>query len=108
MKISGANKGKIRSANVRKRISESLKGRKHTEETKRKMSESGGNMIGYKHTAETKKKMSESHKGRSSWNKGKKSQKWSDATKLWWKNRKKAEMLKKLNIKTEGKLNERH
>ncbi len=42
---------------------------KHTEETKKKLSES---KKGHKHTEETKKKLSESKKGSIPWNKGKK------------------------------------
>jgi len=59
-KIGKANKGKV----------SSMKGRTHSEETKRKMSESQkkipkkGRPIGSKHTEETKRKMSKSKKGK--------------------------------------------
>ena len=45
------------------------KGKHHTEETKKKMSEA---MKGKKHSAESKKRMSESHKGRRWFNNGEK------------------------------------
>ncbi len=102
-------KGKTLPSDVKKKISITLKslyecgvipktflGRKHTEETRRKMSEahadvSGANnpmfgqthteetrrkisksKKGQTHTEETRRKMSEAHKGQIAWNKGKK------------------------------------
>ena len=52
----------------RKKLSESNTGRKHSDETKRKISEAQkgekGNMWGKKHSEETKRKISESEKGK--------------------------------------------
>ena len=60
------SKGKILSAEIRKKISESHKGKILSEETKRKLSEANkGNTYhkGKKHSEESLRKMSESHKG---------------------------------------------
>lgn len=51
-----------------------IKGRNHSEESKRKLSKSlkgNKNCLGMKHTKETKKKLSKAGKGRIPWNKGK-------------------------------------
>lgn len=50
-------------------MSESNKGKKRSEETRKKMSESHK---GHKHSKESIEKMSESHRGQIAWNKGKK------------------------------------
>lgn len=67
-------KGVIMTKEVRKRISESRKGKHLLEETKRKLSESGKGRPGYwtgkTRPEETRKKLSESHKGKPTWNKG--------------------------------------
>jgi len=69
-KISESLKGRKLSEEHKRKISELHKGKKHSEETKKKMSESMiGKNKGKKHSEETKKKMSESLKG---CNKGKK------------------------------------
>ena len=64
--MSDRHKGKIISEEQRKHHSEIMKGRTHTEETKRKISEScrgcKNGMYGKKHNEETKKKMCEVHK----------------------------------------------
>lgn len=60
------SKGRILSAETRRKISDSHKGKILSEETKRKLSEANkGNTYhkGKKHSAETRRKMSESHKG---------------------------------------------
>jgi len=50
-----------------------MKGKKHSEETKKKISLSKkGKRIGYKHSEESKRKMSKSAMGKKSWSKGKK------------------------------------
>jgi|AntAceMinimDraft_18_1070375.scaffolds.fasta_scaffold03807_15 group I intron endonuclease len=68
-KISGKNNfmyGKKHSEETKRKMSESNKGQKRSEETKKRLSESHKGKItwmkGKKHTEETKKKMSESHK----------------------------------------------
>lgn len=48
------------------------KGRKLSEETRRKMSLNNAGMKGKKHSNESRQKMSVSHKGKIPWNKGKK------------------------------------
>ena len=65
------NKGKKLSEETKKKISESSKGKKHksfSEETKKKISESKkgkqSNHKGKKHSEETKKRQSDSHKGK--------------------------------------------
>ena len=55
------NKGKRRSEETKKKMSEALKGRQFSEETRKKMSEA---LKGRHHSEETKKKMSEKAKGR--------------------------------------------
>ena len=64
---SRANKGKKRSEETKKKLSEAMKGKKLSEKTKKKMSEAKKNI-----SEETKKKMSEANKGKPAWNKGKK------------------------------------
>lgn len=74
-------KGKLASLETKKKMSEVQKGknngfygRKHTEETKKKIGESHkGNKyrLGKTFSEETKKKMSESHKGQKPWHAGK-------------------------------------
>ena len=74
------NKGKPRSEETKKKLSEALKGRKrgsHSDETKKKISEANK---GKKRTSEQKKKMSEAHKGQIAWNKGKKTRPHSEET----------------------------
>ena len=74
------NKGKSRSEETKKKLSEALKGRKcgpHSDETKKKISEANK---GKKRTSEQKKKMSEAHKGQIAWNKGKKTRPHSEET----------------------------
>lgn len=61
-KISIANKGKTRSLEVRRRISNTLK--EHYKENKNPF-------FGRRHSEETRKKMSDAAMGRESWNKGK-------------------------------------
>ena len=56
-----ANKGKKHSEEARKKISEAHKGKKHSEETKNKISET---LKGKKPSEETKKKLSEIRKGK--------------------------------------------
>lgn len=70
-KNSIGNKGRIKSENEKQKISKSLTGRKHTEETKRKISENHVNisginhpMFGKLHSEETKKKIGKSNRGR--------------------------------------------
>ena len=65
-KLSESLKGREFSEETKRKLSESSKGRHHSEETKRKLSESHK---GKHHSDETKRKMSEANKGR---NKGKK------------------------------------
>lgn len=64
----GGNKNKHLSEETKQRLRESHLGRRHTEEAKRKMSESrtgeGNGMYGRHHTEEAKKKMSEAKKGK--------------------------------------------
>lgn len=55
---------------TRKKLSNAMKGRHHSEETKRKISESLKGHKGCVHSEETKKKLSESHKGKPSPRKG--------------------------------------
>lgn len=67
---------------MKKRISQTLKGRKHSEEHSKKISEAkkgkqpffrNGHPLKGKHlTEEHRKKLSEAHKGKTPWNKGKK------------------------------------
>ena len=59
---SKANKGKKRSEETRRKISEACKGKKHSEETKKKISESHKGKH-WKLVEETKKKMSKARKG---------------------------------------------
>lgn len=63
-----ANKTEEEMKEIKKKMSESLKGKKHTDEAKEKISRasSGANhpMFGKKHTDEAKEKMSESLKGK--------------------------------------------
>lgn len=73
-------------------------GKKHTQESKRKMSEAHKGHTynrGRKHTIVSKKRMSEAHKGHSTWNKGKKGMPWSGQkrvfTEEWKKNLSKAQ-----------------
>ena len=77
-KISESKKGKPRSEETIEKMSKSLKGKEpwnkgkrgiYSEDTLRKLSDA---KMGRKHSEETKKKMSESRKGRKAWNKGKK------------------------------------
>ena len=72
---SGGNKGKKLTQEHKRKISETRKGNKLSEETKRKMSESrkGDKNIFYgkKLSEEHKRKISETRKGQSAWNKGK-------------------------------------
>ena len=68
-------KGKPHSEEAKRKISEALKGKKrgpHSEEAKRKISEVMKGKKRGPHSEETKKKMSEALKGKPSWNKGKK------------------------------------
>ena len=62
-RISEALKSRVISEHARLLISASRKGKRHTEETKAKMSQAragaGNIMYGKKHTPETRKKMSE-------------------------------------------------
>lgn len=72
------NKGRILSEDIKKRISETLKGNTPSAETRRKISEAGK---GRKHSEETRRKMSERQKGEKNHNFGKKTaeetiQKW--------------------------------
>ena len=66
-KNSESNKGKIRSEETLRRMSEAQKGKHHTEEAKKKMSEHTKGefnpMYGKHHTEETRRKISEAHKG---------------------------------------------
>ena len=55
---------------ISRKISQSLRGKKLSEETKRKMSESHRGTIGFRHSEESKRKMSEKAMGRQAWNKG--------------------------------------
>ena len=79
-KLSKAHKGKNFSEDHKQNLSESLKGKnkgKHrTEEQRKRMSDTmkGENnpFYGRQHSNETKRKISESKKGKPSWNKGKK------------------------------------
>lgn len=59
-------KGKRHTEEARRKLSEANKGKHFSEETRRRMSEAKKNM-----SEETKKKMSEAHKGKQAWNKGK-------------------------------------
>lgn len=78
-------KGKKISEETRRKMSESRKGKRfnHSEETKRKIAEY---RKGKKHSEETKRKMSESLKGIKQSDEKKK--KTSEAIKLWWQKRK--------------------
>ena len=65
------NKGMHHSDETRKKISESQKGKKgshHSKDTRKKISES---MKGKKLSEEHRRKLSEAHKGKMTWNKGK-------------------------------------
>ena len=64
---SKARKGKKMSEETKKKLSGANKGKKLSEETKKKMSEAKKNI-----SEETKKKMSEANKGKPAWNNGKK------------------------------------
>ena len=66
-KISESLKGKILSEEVRNKISESLKGKQFSEETRRKLSDANK---GKHHTEEARKKMSDAKKGKPPHNKG--------------------------------------
>lgn len=69
----GPNKGKKLSEETRKKMSESRKGKPKSEEHKKKISEAkkgNKNMLGKKHSAESKKIMSEAHKGKNIWTRG--------------------------------------
>ena len=66
-KISESLKGKILSEEVRKKISESLKGKQFSEGTRRKLSDANK---GKKHTEEARKKISDAKKGKPAPNKG--------------------------------------
>ena len=66
-KISESLKGKILSEEVRNKISESLKGKQFSEETRRKLSDANK---GKHHSEETKKKISDAKKGKPPHNKG--------------------------------------
>lgn len=57
------NKGVPCSDESKKKISESLKGRSHSEEWKRKINENSTRFSGHHHSEESKKKISESEKG---------------------------------------------
>ena len=107
-KMSESHKGKILSEEHRRKLSvvhmglqsgekHPMFGKKHSEETKKKMSQnhydcSGENhpMFGKKHSEETRKKLSESHKGKPSPNKGKPMSE---------------EQKKKLSLANKGKIN---
>ena len=72
--ISKANKGKHHSEESKKKMSEAKKGEKHpmygkhhSDESKKKISEAHKNI-----SEETRRKLSESHKGQTAWDKGKK------------------------------------
>jgi hypothetical protein len=85
-KIRQSNLGKKRSDETRQRNREANLGKKLSEETKEKMRNRIPWIKGKKHSEESKKKMSESLKGRPAWNKGKKAseeskRKMSEATK---------------------------
>ena len=60
-KISNSHKGHKTSEETKRKMSQSHKGRKISEETKRKLSQS---LKGRKHNEEAKRKISQSHKGR--------------------------------------------
>ena len=66
-RMSESAKGKKRSTEARRKMSESAKGKKMSEEARRKMSESHK---GKQHSEDTKKKMSETHKGKNVWIRG--------------------------------------
>ena len=75
----GGRKNTIFSEEVKEKLKGKLawnKGKHHSEETKRKLSESHKGRTtwnkGKHHSEETKRKLSESHKGRTTWMKGKK------------------------------------
>ena len=106
-KISAANKGRTPWNKDKKTPEETLaklRGRKHSEETIRKISETkkghevseetkhkiGAGNKGRKHSEESKSKMSEKLKGKTPWNKGKKGQiPWNKGKKLSEETRKK-------------------
>lgn len=100
-KISKALKGKLKSYEHRKHLSESQKGKKfwlgkhHTEETKRKI---GLRHIGKKHSNETKQKQSKSHRLK---NTKKQTEKFIESrSRYWqiiWPNNIKIEIIKNLN-----------
>ena len=57
------NKGIPCSEETKKKISETLKGREHSEEWKRKINENSTRFSGHHHSEETKRKISEANKG---------------------------------------------
>lgn len=86
--------GKKRSEEVCRKISESLKGKTHSKESKKKMSKSHKGIKRGSHSEESKLKISKSLKGRIPWNKGKTGiysdetkLKMSERLKLSWKSR---------------------
>lgn len=65
--------GKHHSEETRKKIGDSERGWKHTEDAKRKLAESAKKLhTGLKRSEETKRKISEARKSKDPWNKGKK------------------------------------
>ena len=68
-KLSEAHKGNRPSEETRQKMSETRKGKKHSEEWAKKISEA---QKGRKLSEEHRRKLSESHKGKTPWNKGKK------------------------------------
>ena len=72
-KMSNSHKGKTFSDELKQKMSESQKGKKHSEETKQKISNT---KKGKHHTKETKQKMSESRKGENNSNLGKLIERW--------------------------------
>ena len=68
-KLSEVHKGKLHSEETRQKMSEMRKGKKHSEEWSRKISDANK---GKKLSEEHRRKLSEAKKGRTPWNKGKK------------------------------------